>query len=54
MRSFKDFIVTKDELADMIRQALKKAGYKVPFFDELDYFNELVKKYKIDNDIPLL
>lgn len=32
MRTFKDFIVTeaKDELADMIRQALKKAGYKVP------------------------
>lgn len=32
MRSFKDFLVTeaKDELADMIRQSLKKAGYKVP------------------------
>lgn len=32
MRTFKDFIVTeaKDELADRIRQELKKAGYKVP------------------------
>lgn len=47
------------DVAEIIVKKLKSVVNKLSkenkekFFDELDYFNELVKKYKIDNDIPL-
>lgn len=60
MKTFKDFIVTeaKDELADRIRQELKKAGYKVPKEisvrkEHTGYsssYNITIKSFKVDFD----